>query len=81
VPEGIDGEKLVKKMRDTYGVTIAGGQDELKGKIIRIAHMGFIEEFDIILGMSCLEKVLFQMGHKFNLGSAVKAAQEEFLKE
>lgn len=80
VPEGIDGEKLVKTMRDTYGVTIAGGQDELKGKVFRVAHMGFIEEFDIILGISCLEKVLFQMGYKFNLGSGVKAAEEIFLK-
>jgi len=80
VPEGIDGEKLVKTMRDTYGVTIAGGQDELKGKIFRVAHMGFIEEFDIILGISCIEKVLFQMGYKFNLGSGVKAAEEVFLK-
>jgi len=80
VPSGIDGEKLVKTMRDTYGVTIAGGQDELKGKVIRVAHMGFIEEFDVILGISCLEKVLFQMGYKFNLGAGVKAAEEIFLK-
>lgn len=80
VPQGIDGEKLVKVMRDTYGVTIAGGQAELKGKVFRIAHMGFIEEFDIIAGISCLEKVLTQLGYKFNLGSGVKAAQEVFLK-
>jgi len=80
VPEGLDGEKLVKTMRDTYGVTIAGGQDEMKGKLIRIAHMGFIEEFDIIAGISCLEKVLAQMGYKFQMGSGVKAAEEIFLK-
>lgn len=80
VPAGLDGEKLVKTMRDTYGVTIAGGQDELKGKVFRIAHMGFIEEFDIIAGISCLEKVLSQMGYKFQLGSGVKAAEEVFLK-
>ena len=80
VPSGIDGEKLVKTMRDTYGVTIAGGQSELKGKVFRIAHMGFIEEFDIILGISCLEKVLKQMGYKFDFGAGVKAAQEIFLK-
>jgi aspartate aminotransferase-like enzyme len=79
VPTGIDGEKLVKTMRDTYGVTIAGGQDELKGKVFRIAHMGFIEEADIIAGISCLEKVLTQMGFKFVLGSGVKAAEEVFL--
>ena len=80
VPAGLDGEKLVKTMRDTYGVTIAGGQAELKGKVFRIAHMGFIEEFDIIAGISCLEKVLTQMGYKFSLGAGVKAAQEVFLK-
>ncbi|MFA5429700.1 MAG: alanine--glyoxylate aminotransferase family protein [Candidatus Omnitrophota bacterium] len=81
VPSGIDGEKLVKTMRDTYGVTIAGGQDEMKGKLIRIAHMGYIEEFDIIVGISCLEKVLNKMGYKFILGSGVKAAQEVFLQD
>jgi aspartate aminotransferase-like enzyme len=80
VPDGIDGEKLVKTMRDTYNVTIAGGQDELKGKVFRIAHMGFIEEFDIIAGLSCLEKVLSQMGYKFTMGTGVRAAEEVFLK-
>ncbi|MGD9014754.1 MAG: alanine--glyoxylate aminotransferase family protein [Candidatus Omnitrophota bacterium] len=80
LPSGIDGVKLVKTMRDTYGVTIAGGQAELKGKIIRIAHMGYIQEFDIITGIACLEKVLYQMGYKFTLGAGLKAAQEVFLK-
>lgn len=78
VPLGIDGEKLVKTMRDKYGVTIAGGQAELKGKIFRIAHLGFIEELDIIAGISCLEKVLAQMGYKFDLGTGVKAAKKCF---
>ncbi len=80
VPQGLDGEKLVKTMRDTFGVTIAGGQDELKGKVFRIAHMGYIEEFDIIICISCLEKVLYQMGYKFQLGVGVKQAEEVFLK-
>jgi len=80
VPAGLDGEKLVKTMRDTYGVTIAGGQAELKGKVFRFAHMGYIEEFDIIIGLSCLEKVLAQMGYKFTMGQGVKAAQEVFFK-
>lgn len=80
VPAGIDGEKLVKTMRDTYGVTIAGGQAELKGKIFRIAHMGYIAESDIITGLACIEKVLTQLGYKFNLGAGVKAAEEVFLK-
>ena len=68
-------------MRDVYGVTIAGGQAELKGKAFRIASMGYLDEFDIILALSCLEKVLHQMGYKFELGSGLKAAQEVFLKD
>jgi len=79
VPAGLDGEKLVKVMRDTYGVTIAGGQSEMKGKIFRFAHMGYIGEFDIITGISCLEKVLTQMGYKFQMGEGVAAAQKVFL--
>lgn len=77
VPSGIDGEKLVKTMRDTYGVTIAGGQAALKGKIFRIAHMGYIGESDIIECISCLEKVLSELGYKFDLGRGIKAAEEE----
>jgi len=80
VPEGLDGTKLVKTMRDQYGVTIAGGQAQLKGKIFRIAHMGFIKESDIITGISYLEKVLTEMGYKFELGAGVRAAEEQFLK-
>jgi len=79
-PEGIDGAKLVKTMRDQYGVTIAGGQGHLKGKIFRIAHMGFIKEPDIIAGISCLEKVLNQMGYKFKLGAGVSSAEAVFSK-
>ena len=77
LPENIDGEKLMKVMRDTYGITIAGGQDKMKGKMIRIAHMGMLDEFDILTGISCLEKVLHQMGHPFELGSGLAAAQKE----
>ncbi len=76
VPSGVDGEKLVKMMRDDYGVTIAGGQSELKGKIFRVAHMGYINEFDIMICISCLEKVLFKLGFEFTQGAGLKAAQE-----
>lgn len=79
VPEGIDGEKLVKVMRDEYGISIAGGQAELKGKIFRIAQLGYMAEFDIIMGISCLEIVLAKMGYKFELGKAIGAAEKEFL--
>jgi len=76
VPEGIDGLALVKKMRVEYGFTIAGGQAGVKGKIFRIAHMGYIERFDIIAVISALEMVLNDLGWKFEWGAGLSAAQK-----
>ncbi len=78
VPDNIDGEKVLKMMRDTHGISVAPGQDAVKGKIIRIAHMGVIDEYDILTGIACLEKVLKQLGHKFEMGAGVAAAQKVF---
>jgi aspartate aminotransferase-like enzyme len=76
VPEGINGEKLVKTMRDVQGITFAGGQGDLKGKAVRMAHMGCLDEYDTLVGIACLEKVLKEMGHKFELGAGLAAAQK-----
>jgi aspartate aminotransferase-like enzyme len=76
VPQGIDGEKFVKTMRDKYGVGIAGGQDELKGKIFRIATMGYITPSDLVVCIATIETVLSEMGYKFQLGSGVRALEE-----
>jgi aspartate aminotransferase-like enzyme len=76
VPQGIDGEKLVKTMRDKYGVGIAGGQDELKGKIFRIATMGYITASDLVVCIATIETVLNEMGYKFQLGSGVRTLEE-----
>ncbi len=80
VPEGIDGSKIVKKLREEYGVSIAGGQAELKGKIFRIAHVGYMDKFDVIVGLSALEMGLKGLGYPVELGKAVAAAEGEFLK-
>lgn len=76
VPEGIDSTKLVKLMRDEFGVSIAEGQGDLKGKIIRVAHLGYIQPSDIITGISILEKALTQLGYKVEAGKGVKAAKQ-----
>lgn len=76
VPAGIDGEKLVKTMRDKYGVGITGGQDALKGKIFRVATMGYITASDLIVCIATIETVLSEMGYKFQLGSGVRALEE-----
>jgi len=79
VPEGLDGAKLVKNLRDSHGVSIAGGQAQLKGKIFRIAHLGFMEKFDTITAISAVEIGLKELGYKFELGSGVKAAEKVLL--
>ncbi|SVB25716.1 uncharacterized protein METZ01_LOCUS178570 [marine metagenome] len=79
LPEGMDGGKLFKFIRDDMGVTLAGGQDEWKGKIVRIAHLGYIDSFDIIIAISALEMALNKMGHNVILGKGVAAAQEILL--
>lgn len=78
VPEALNPKKLVKTMRDVHGITFAGGQGDLDGKVIRIAHMGAVDEYDILAGLSCLEKVLKEAGHKFELGASLAAAQKVF---
>ncbi len=75
VPRGIDGGKLTTIMRDRYGVAIAGGQGELKGKIFRIAHMGFIQGYDIIAGLVALELTLRDLGYPVTLGTSIQAAE------
>jgi len=77
----LDTGKLTKLMRDKYGVTMAGGQDHLKGKIVRVAHLGYMGKFDVIVGLSALEMAHTEMGHPLPLGVGVKAAEEVFLKE
>jgi aspartate aminotransferase-like enzyme len=75
-PEGIDGKKLKKNFEDKFGLIIAGGQSQLKGKIIRIAHIGYFQALDIIQAISALELVLQDMGYPVELGKGVKAAEE-----
>lgn len=74
VPEGIDGGALVKRLRDEQGITVAGGQAHLKGKIFRIATMGFADTYDVPVAIAGLEVVLSQLGYSFELGSGVAAA-------
>jgi aspartate aminotransferase-like enzyme len=76
VPEGLDGSKLVKFLRDSLGVSIQGGQDQMKGKLVRIGHMGFLSPFDMLIAVGALEMGLQQIGAKFELGAGVAAVQK-----
>jgi aspartate aminotransferase-like enzyme len=76
VPEGIQGGKLKNLFFEKFGITVAGGQDQAKGKIIRIAHLGYYERLDMVMVISALEMLLKEMGYAFELGKGVKAAEE-----
>lgn len=79
-PAGIDVEVLRKILRQQFGVTFAGGQGILKGKLFRIAHMGFVDKMDIIIAIGALEMALARVDYPVALGAGVRAAQEVFLK-
>jgi aspartate aminotransferase-like enzyme len=76
MPNGIDGQVVYKTLREKYGITGAGGQDKAKGKIFRLAHLGYTDMFDVITGIAALEMVLKQLGHPVKLGTGVARVQE-----
>lgn len=78
-PTGVDGQAVYKNLREQYGITAAGGQDHLKGKIFRIAHMGYMDTFDVIQALAATEMVLKGLGHPVKLGSGVGKAEELLL--
>lgn len=75
-PSGVDGQAIYKNLQVQYGITAAGGQDHLKGKIFRISHMGYMDTFDVIMTLAAIEMVLKGLGHPVKLGSGVAKAQE-----
>ncbi len=81
VPEGIDGAKLPGLMRDRYGVTIAGGQGSMKGKIFRLGHLGYVDKSDIVVELQAMELAFKELGYKFELGASVAAAQKYILEK
>jgi aspartate aminotransferase-like enzyme len=65
-------------MRDSFGVTIAGGQGHLKGKIFRIAHCGYYGAFDILSTFAALEMTLDRLGWDVTFGAGTSRAEEVF---
>ncbi len=75
-PKGIDGQEIYKHLREKYGITAAGGQGSAKGKLFRIAHLGYADTFDVITAIAGLEMVLKGLGYPVKLGRGVSVAQE-----
>ena len=76
VPDGVDGKALTKRLRDEYGITIAGGQNQMAGKIFRVAHLGYVDRFDVITAVAAIEMLLGEMGYPVKLGEGMRAASE-----
>ncbi len=78
LPEEVDGKAFINLMLDEYGITYAGGQSQLSGKIVRIAHLGWMNENDVIVAISAFERGLMEIGCAVPIGAGVTAAQEVF---
>jgi aspartate aminotransferase-like enzyme len=81
VPERMDGLELLRILHQQLGVVLAGGQSELKGKIFRLAHLGYVDDLDVIMGIAALENGLYVLGHEFKGGAGVQAAQQTSLEQ
>ncbi|MFO0965923.1 MAG: alanine--glyoxylate aminotransferase family protein [Gemmataceae bacterium] len=77
-PDGVDSTNILNVLEKKYGLKLANGQDTLKGKIIRLAHMGYIDMFDILAAISGVELALQELGQKVDIGKGVAAAQRVF---
>ena len=77
-PAGLDSEKLVKHLFKQYGIKLVGGQDAAKGKIFRIAHLGYFDDFDMLVVIGAVERGLHDLGAKVELGAGLAAAQRSF---
>jgi serine---pyruvate transaminase len=76
LPDGIDADQVLDYLRDHMNITLAEGQDQLKGKVIRIAHVGYMGAFDVITAIAALEMTLRKFGVELPFGKGVAAAQE-----
>lgn len=81
IPASIDAKRFSSVLKNNYGITAAGGQGELAGKIIRISHLGYYDEFDMISVVSAIEISLSDCKHNFTPGAGMRAAQAVFLSQ
>jgi len=79
LPEEVEWKGFNRLVKEKYGITIAGGQEQFTGRIFRISHLGYYDELDMITMLSTLEMVLAESGHRFELGAGVRSAQNHFL--
>jgi len=75
-PEGVDSGELIRRLRDVYGITLAGGQGQAAGKVFRVGHMGDVDGFDILSAIAALEMALADLGVPVKVGEGTRTATE-----
>lgn len=79
LPRGVEWSAFNKALKHSNGITVAAGQDDYKGKIFRISHLGFYDELDMLTVVGALERALYEVGAAFTPGAGVAAVQEALL--
>lgn len=78
-PDGIDSGQIVRGFRDRFGSVVANGQGSMKGRIFRVAHLGYFDFHDLFATIAELEVILHLLGHDVEFGSGVTAVQDAYL--
>ena len=81
VPEGIDWKAVNKTLKNTYGITVAGGQDDFTGKIFRISHLGYYDELDMVTVIAAVERSLRDCGWKCDIGAGARAVERSLAEQ
>ncbi len=76
-PDGVDAEKVRSEIRNNFGVELAPGQGDLKGKLFRIGHLGYVDKLDLVAAIAAIELLFKKLGAKIEIGKGVKAALEQ----
>ena len=80
-PDGLDSTAIIKEVRSRFGMSMANGQGSMKGKIFRIAHLGYFDFAEGLAILGALELALHALGVQVPLGAGVRAAQEVYLQK
>jgi len=79
-PDGMDSGSIVKELRSRFGAIVSNGQGSMRGQIFRLAHLGYYDALDLFAVVAALEITLVKLGHRLELGSGVRAAEEVYLR-
>jgi len=78
VPESVDGREVIATLAKRFGITMEGGRKDLAGRIVRIAHVGYMDVFDVTAQLAALELAFAEHGAEVERGAAIPAALEAY---